>query len=247
MRLVRWVIPMPNTCWVRMWSTRSWMSGISSFKPSVRREVISRRNTPDLVNGSRNLRSLFAQMLAPSFATAYASATRLSISLANAGGVNTSSFERFAMQVRTSGFRLRRLNATCSLTRGTSSRDVRQGQGAVVPGRQEDLVLAQVGEEGVLLAEGRHLGHRVEPEVTTMEASLAEVGPLREGDWLWWRRHGRHGKCVPMNDIGGQHISRGSEQLLTHTATEVGGEHFQEVRAALGDIVSEQLDAVDGH
>ena len=69
--------------------------------------MISRRNTPDLVNGSRNVTSGSAQMFAPSLAAAHASASVSSIRLANSGGVKTSSFERFAMHVSTSGLRPR--------------------------------------------------------------------------------------------------------------------------------------------
>jgi hypothetical protein len=61
--------------------------------------TISRRNTPDFVTGSRNLTVASAQMLAPSLEAAHASARVSSILLANSGGVNTSSFERFAMHV----------------------------------------------------------------------------------------------------------------------------------------------------
>ena len=58
-------MPMPNTCRVRMWFTRACRSGILRARPCVRRLVISRRNTPDLVQGSRNRTFLSAQRLAP--------------------------------------------------------------------------------------------------------------------------------------------------------------------------------------
>src|SRR5262249_18501665 len=89
--------------------------GISSARPLVRRLVISRRNTPDLVNGSRNLTLLSAQRSAPLLLSAQASATVSSIRLANSGGVNTSSLERLAMQVKTSGLRPRSEKLALSL------------------------------------------------------------------------------------------------------------------------------------
>ena len=44
-------------------------------QPFVRRLVISRRNTPDFVNGSRNLTVLSAQRFAPLWSAAHASAS----------------------------------------------------------------------------------------------------------------------------------------------------------------------------
>ena len=62
-------------------------SGISAASPLVRRLAISRRNTPDFVNGSRNLTELSHQMFAPLLPAAQASASVSSIRLANSGGV----------------------------------------------------------------------------------------------------------------------------------------------------------------
>jgi len=69
--------------------------------------VISRRNTPDFVNGSRNLTEPSAQSSAPPLLAAQAVARASSIRLANSGGVNTSSLERLAMHVKMSGLRPR--------------------------------------------------------------------------------------------------------------------------------------------
>ena len=60
---------------------------------------------PDFVNGSRKVTVGSVQMLAPSLDDAHAVSNVSSIRLANSGGVNTSSLDRFAMHVRTSGFR----------------------------------------------------------------------------------------------------------------------------------------------
>src|ERR1035441_8234751 len=98
----------PPTGLVRMWFTRFSRFGISFSSPLVRRRVISRRNTPDFVQGSRNFTVLSAQIFAPPLLAAHASASVSSIRLANSGGVNTSSLERFAMHVNTSGLRLRK-------------------------------------------------------------------------------------------------------------------------------------------
>src|SRR5206468_12948469 len=114
----------------------------------------------------------------PSLLAAQASARVSSILLANSGGVNTSSLERFAMQVSTSGLRARSANPACSRTGQILQRERR-----VALGRREDLVLAEVGEERVL-TEGRHLRERVEPEVTPLKFALTQVAPLCEGDRL---------------------------------------------------------------
>jgi hypothetical protein len=89
-------------------------------QPLVRRPTISRRNTPDLVHGSRNLTFLSTQMFAPPLSAAHSSASVSSIRLASSGGVNTSSFERFAMHVSTSGLRPRNVKPACVLMRPPS-------------------------------------------------------------------------------------------------------------------------------
>ena len=69
----------------------------------LNRLTISRRKTPDLAHGSKNVRSLFDQMFSPEFDCAQAASKESSIWFANSGGVKTSSLDKFAMQVRTSG------------------------------------------------------------------------------------------------------------------------------------------------
>ena len=73
-----------------------------------------------------------AQMFAPSLSAAHASARVSSIRLANSGGVKTSSLERFAMQVSTSGLRPRSAKPACSVTHAASSAD-RQSAGRSSP------------------------------------------------------------------------------------------------------------------
>ncbi len=70
------------------------LSGIWVSKPLSRRLAISRKNTPLFDTGSKKVALGFRQSAAGS---------KSSISLANPGGVNTSSLLRFAKQERTSG------------------------------------------------------------------------------------------------------------------------------------------------
>lgn len=58
---------------------------------------------------------LSAQMFAPSLPAAQASASVSSMRLANSGGVNTSSFDKLAMQLSTSGLRPRRVKVAWSV------------------------------------------------------------------------------------------------------------------------------------
>src|ERR1019366_2974104 len=78
-KLVICVMPMPTTCFVRMRFTRFSKFGISFSNPMVSRLVISRRNTPDFVQGSRNFTVLLAHMFAPPLLAAHASASVSSI------------------------------------------------------------------------------------------------------------------------------------------------------------------------
>ena len=132
-----------------------------SARPLVRRLVISRRNTPDFVHGSRNFTVLSAQMFAPSWSAAHASASVSSIRFANSGGVNTSSFERLAMHVSTSGLRPRSAKLACVAHAASFGVPPRSGgqlahrHRRVGLGRREDLVLAEMGEERALRAESR--------------------------------------------------------------------------------------------
>src|ERR1700686_3405664 len=105
------------------------------------------------VQGSRNVTVLSAQMLFPPWLAAHASASVSSIRLANSGGVNTSSLERFAMQVKTSGLCPRSEKLTCSLMESPSQNPhwaaskLPQSYRRVCLGGCEDFVLAKVGEE----------------------------------------------------------------------------------------------------
>lgn len=63
----------------------------------MRRLAIPRRNTPDLVQGSRNFTDWSAHRFAPSLSFAHAAVSVSSILLANSGGEKTSSFDKLAM------------------------------------------------------------------------------------------------------------------------------------------------------
>src|ERR1043165_2459507 len=80
-----------------MWFIRFWRFGVCFSSPLSRRLAISRRNTPDLQPGSRNLAFLLLQRSAGSVSR---------IRFTSCGGVKTSSLLRLAMQVRTSGLYL---------------------------------------------------------------------------------------------------------------------------------------------
>jgi len=47
-------------------------------------------------------------------------------------------------------------------------------------------MLAEVGEERALRAEGRRTGEDVKAEVAALEPALAEVAPFREADGALW-------------------------------------------------------------
>lgn len=90
---------------IRLWEANGGTSLDETSNPLVNLLVISRRNTPDLVHGSRNFTVWSAQRFAPLRFAAHASVSVSSIRFASSGGVNTSSLERFAIHVRTSGLR----------------------------------------------------------------------------------------------------------------------------------------------
>ncbi len=69
-------------------------SGISASKPIIKRLAISRKNTPDLLTGSRKVVDL-------SLNNATGSISK--ISPTNLGGVKTSSLLKLARQDKTSG------------------------------------------------------------------------------------------------------------------------------------------------
>ncbi len=88
------MMPSPKIWLVRIWFILSWRSGNSSCNPWINLFVASLKKTPDLVAGSRILIEESDRMW---------SGRRSSSWLATFGGVNTSSFDRFASASSTSG------------------------------------------------------------------------------------------------------------------------------------------------
>ena len=108
-------------------------------------------------------------MLAPSLCAAHASAMVSSILLATSGGVKTSSLERFAMQVSTLGCgpqREARLHPTHA--------EFLHCDGQVSLGWDEDLMLAELGEEVALFTERRRLSKYVEARVPPLELAFGQ-------------------------------------------------------------------------
>jgi hypothetical protein len=88
------VMAKPYNCWLKMWLIRFCLSGILVSKPCISRFAISRKNTPLLETGSKNLAFGFLQSSAGS---------KSKISFTKLGGVNTSSLLKLARQDSTSG------------------------------------------------------------------------------------------------------------------------------------------------
>ena len=64
-KLVSSVNPIPKTCFLTIWSTLFFKSGISEDKPIDNLLTISLRKTPDLVQGSKNVTFLLDQIISP--------------------------------------------------------------------------------------------------------------------------------------------------------------------------------------
>src|SRR5205807_1263479 len=104
---------------------------------------------------------------------------------ANSGGVNTSSFERFAMHVNTSGLRPRSEKLAWEFMRPRRIAGIRARKRAyrhrrVHPSWCEDFMLAEVSEERTLLCKACHVSEDVQAKITTLKLALTEVAPLRK-------------------------------------------------------------------
>ena len=88
-------------------------------------------------------------------------------------------------------------------------------------------------------------GENVEAEVTPLELALAQVAPLGKGDRLAVMC--AHRQRVAVHEILRQHVGRGAVQVVRLVQIQIVGEDLQQVRATLGDVVRQQLDAVDAH
>ena len=89
------------------------------------------------------------------------------------------------------------------------------------------------------------LGEGVEAEVAPLELALAEVAPLGKGDRLAVLR--AHRQRVAVDEVLRQHVGGGAVEVVRLIEIQVVGEDLQHVRAALGDVVRQELDAVDAH
>ena len=89
------------------------------------------------------------------------------------------------------------------------------------------------------------LGEDVEAEVAPLELALAEVAPLGKGDRL--AIAGAHRQGVAVDEVLRQHVEGGAIQVIRLVEIQILGEDLQQIRAALGDVVRQQLDPVDAH
>ena len=106
-------------------------------------------------------------------------------------------------------------------------------------------MLAEMGEEGALLAESRHLRKNFKAEVAPLELALAEVAPLGKGNGLAVMR--AHRQRVTMHEILRQDIESGPIELIRFIQIQIVGKDFKHVRAALSDIVRQEFDPVGAH
>ena len=64
---------------------------------------------------------------------------------------------------------------------------------------------------------------------------------------IGWSSLGAHRQRVAVNKVLRQHIGRGAIEFVRLIEIQVVGEDLQQIRAALGDVVRQKLDAVDAH
>ena len=102
-----------------------------------------------------------------------------------------------------------------------------------------------MGEERALLSEGRHLGEGVQAKVAPLELALAEVAPLGKGDRL--AIAGAHRQGVTVDEVLRQHVGSGPIEVVRLLEIQVVGEDLQHIRAALGDVVRQELNPVGAH
>ena len=89
------------------------------------------------------------------------------------------------------------------------------------------------------------MGEAVEAEVTPLESALAQIAPLGEGDRQVVM--GAHRQGVAVDEVLRKHVERGAIQVVRLIEVQILGEDLQQVRAALGNVVRQQLDAVEAH
>jgi len=111
--------------------------------------------------------------------------------------------------------------------------------------RREEFVLRKVGEERPFGAEQRRRGEGVEAEVAPLELAFAQVAPFGKGDRLAVMR--AHRQRVAVHEVLREDPGCGAIEFVRGVHAQVFREDLQQVRPALGDVVGQQLDAVDAH
>ena len=106
-------------------------------------------------------------------------------------------------------------------------------------------MLAEMGEERAFLAERRHLRKRIKAEVAPLELALAEVAPLGKGDGPAVMHE--HRQRITVHEILGQDVVSGQIELIRFIQIQVLGEDLKHIRAALSDIVRQELNPIGAH
>src|SRR5690348_10985053 len=224
-----------------MWSTRLWRLGICFSRPLSRRLTISRRNTPDLHPGSRNL----------IFLLLHRSAGRISrIRFTICGGVKISSLLRLAMQLKTSGLKL---------FSGTG--DLQEMDWGIFPYRTGDKhVLTKIGEEGQLLLcvqtgeQGRLHGVLVpkqfaKSEIPPLQHAPVDRRPFGKDDMARPLAYRPESEGVAPNDVSFENKPHRLATLVLRVGLKQAGvayvEDLEEPSSAIAHIVREDINPVD--
>ena len=107
------------------------------------------------------------------------------------------------------------------------------------------LILVEEGEERILRAERHRLREGGEAEVPPLEFALAQVAPLGKGDLV--AAVGAHQESIAVYEVLRQYKKGGAIKIVRLDQIQILRQDFQHIRPALGDIIRQQLDAVDAH
>src|ERR1700733_3115743 len=106
-------------------------------------------------------------------------------------------------------------------------------------------MLAEIGEEHAFLTERRHMRKNLKAKIAPLKFACAEIAPLGEGYGLSVMRE--HRQRVTMHEILRQDIRGSHIKLIRFLQIKVVGKDIQHVRAALSDIVRQELNSVSAH